>query len=301
MGQGINMESIRFKKRAASLRACAALVVLGMANALAVAHAADAPLVDRRAGRPMVIVFDVDPGRYRDMMDALADEDESETRHLRILVEPPDDPAWVSNHWMPTAFVCLMPADGDAKSSYCGNVSLDPNGSYGVARLVSDGEEMFRKTTSKLFPMHAPVDLEIVRDGQKVTVKVGGETIDEGELPFTPASWRFGASTGVVRMEVIEEPDEQLQPGKWAETLDAAVDDAIDQLSENSKTVIRDLQKDEVGQFYMGWGTELRERQGLSRGNEALRNSACGECDAQEATMTIMEGVWRKLQAPPAE
>jgi hypothetical protein len=280
----------------------AAVAVLLFAGAISFAHAADTPLVDVKAGRPAFFAFEVEPGYFRAVLSPVDSGDKKETRHLRILLEPPQDPAWITNHWTPTSALCLRPADLASKESWCVNVSLDPDGSYGTARLNSDrGEQMFRKRTSKQFPLHEPLDLEVVRTGRNVIAKVGGETIDEGEIPFEPAFWSTGASTGVARIETIEEVEKPLGPGEWPETVDAAVADAIEQLSTKSKDVLRETPKDSLSYFYLGWGTGLRDRQGLSRGNDALRDAVCAHCNEQEATMALMEAVWRALKETPAQ
>lgn len=264
--------------------------------------AADTRLVDRNAGRPMLLAFDVPPGYSRHVkMDAEAGDDE-DTKTLRISLAPPVEAEWISGHWNPTVALCLVPA-AKSKQSYCANLDLDREHSlrsYGVARLFSEsGERMFRKVTSKLFEPHASVDLRVVRKGQHVTTSFNGETIDEGDIAFVPAFWTIGASTGVAKIEIIEEVEVPLGPGEWPTTIEAAVALELERLSSDSKATLRAMSAEELGNFWVGWGTEIRDRQGMARGNDALLEAACGKgCDPDQAAKVIMTAVWAELQKP---
>lgn len=257
-------------------------------------------LVDRKAGRPMLLVFDVAPG-YMDsvQLPVQSDEDE-EAVTLRMLVEPPEDEDWASGHWNPTSFLCLAP-EAPSKASYCANVSLDRSRlSYGLATVVSaTGEKLSRNQTSRQFEAHVRVDLSVVRKGQHVTTTIGGEVIDEKGLAFVPVVWRIGASTGTSKIEIIDEPEAAVAPGDWPVTLDAAVAGELARMSSTSKATLRGMRKEDMHQFRVGWGTELRERLGLARGNDALLEAACGKgCAPDAAAMAIMEAAWSALQDP---
>lgn len=259
-----------------------------------------AQLVDRKAGRPMLLAFDVPPGYFRHVqMDAMAGDDE-DTKTLRISLAPPAEAEWTTGHWNPSVALCLMPAT-NAKQSYCANLDLDRENSlrsFGVARLFSEsGEMMFRKLTSKVFESHASVELTVVRRGQHVTTSFDGETIDEGDIAFVPAFWKIGASTGVAKIEVIEDVEAPLGPGEWPTTIEAAVALELEQLSRNSMETLRAMPAEELGNFWVGWGTEIRERQGVARGNNALLEAACGKgCHPDQAAKVIMKAVWAALQ-----
>lgn len=262
--------------------------------------AADSRLVDRNAGRPTLLAFDVPPGYIRQVKMDAKEGDEKDTKTLRISLEPPAEAEWTSGYWVPTAALCLVPAT-KSKQSYCANLNLDRERSlrsYGVARLFSEsGEMMFRKLTSKPFEPHVSVDLRVVRKGQHVTTSFNGETIDEGDIAFVPAFWTIGASTGVAKIEVIEEVEVPLGPGEWPTTVEKAVALELGRLSSDSKAMLRAMSAAEVGNFWVGWGTELRGRLGMTRGNDALLEAACGKgCDPDEAAKVVMTAVWAALQ-----
>ena len=265
--------------------------------------AAGARLVDRNAGRPTPLAFDVPPGYIRHVkMDADAG-DEEDTKILRVSLAPPAEPEWTTGHWNPTVAVCLVPAT-KSKQSYCANLNLDREQSlrsYGVARLFSEsGEQMFRKLTSKLFEPNASVDLRVIRKGQHVTTSFNGETIDEGDIAFVPAFWTIGASTGVAKIEVIEEVEVPLSPAEWPTTVETAVALELERLSGDSKSTLRAMSAEELHNFWVGWGTELRDRQGMTRGNDALLEAACGKgCDPDQAAKVVMTAVWAALRKAP--
>lgn len=253
----------------------------------------------------MVVAFDVPPGYFESVkLDAEAG-DEEDTTTLRIHLAPPAEAEWVDGQWNPTVFLCLMPA-GKPKQSYCANLDLDRTqalASFGTARLFSEsGEQMLRKLTPRIFPPHTPVDVRIVRKGEHVTTSFNGEVIDEGEIGFVPDSWTIGASTGVAKIEVIEEVDAPLGPGEWPTTLEAAVALELAGLSSASKKTLAESPRELLDQLRIGWGTGIRDRLGLARGNTALIEAACGTgCDPDTASMAIMEAVRKALQAPSAE
>ena len=279
------------------------LLVMLMSIAMPVpAHegAGDAALVDRSAGRPTLLAFDVPPGYINNVkVDAEAGDDE-DTKTLRISLAPPAEVEWASGYWVPTVALCLVPAT-KTKQSYCANLNLDREDSlrsYGVARLFSEsGEMMFRKDTAGLFEPNASVDLRVVRKGQHVTTSFNGEIIDEGDIAFVPAFWTIGASTGVAKIEVIEDVEAPLGPGEWSTTVEAAVAFELEWLSSDSKAMLREMPAEELGNFRIGWGTEIRDRHGMARGNNALLEAACGKgCDPDQASKVIMTAVWSALQ-----
>ena len=279
----------------------ACIVVLSCHMGAAHAADADSTLVDRKAGRPMVVAFDVAPGYVSHILLPSAEGDEEEISAFNITLSAPADIVPGPDQWLPTAFVCLRPVDTKGKASYCANLTLHAttNG-HGVARGMSEtGQKTFETSGSQELDATAPVEVRIVRKGRHVAAIVGGETIDESEIAFAPAFWMIGASTGTARIEAIEALDVDLQPGEWPVTLQAAIDDAIAELDEGDKETLRETPKDELNRLVPGWGASLRDRQGLSRGNDALRSSACGnDCTVPDAVDAIMLGVWTTLQAP---
>ena len=283
----------------------ALLMLCGLSTqALANDAPKDAPLVDRKAGVPTVLAFDTPAGSFNYVLDLVAPDEEEEEKSLRIHLSAPTDVDWAAGHWYPTTFLCLKPAGRDSKQSYCTNVTFDDaKVAFGTARLVSEqGEEMFLKLTTRRFDAQAPMRLQIVRKGTHVTTTIEGEVVDEGDIDFVPEFWMIGASTGTARIEVLAEPESEIElaPGQWPRTLEAAVDEAISHMSAASQRTFREMPMEDLAKHWIGWGTSLRDRQGLSRGTDGLRKAACGmDCAADAAAKAIMEAVWRKLQEQP--
>lgn len=281
------------------------LLMLLAAAVPAQAQQAPSPLVDRKTGTPMLLAFDVEPGYYKQVLIPTNEGDEEEDKTLRVHIAPPVEPEWTQGHWNPTVSLCLRPAE-KSNQLYCANLDVDRTQAmrtFGVARLFSEsGDTMFRKLTPTMFEPEAKVELQVVRKGEHVTTRFNGVIIDEGEVGFAPAFWVIGSSTGVATVEVVEEVEALLGSGEWPTTIEAAVALEIDYLSTNSKDTLRGMRKEELANFRVGWGTQLIERQGLSRGNQALMEAACGtECDPAAAAMVIMEAVWATFQPPAAQ
>lgn len=281
----------------------AASVVLTLSCATATAREVTTePRVDRKAGVPTVLSFEVRPSYFNYVLKPVSLEEEEE-KSLRIHLTGPTDIDWSESHWRPTVALCLTPADQSARQSYCTNVTLnDADVAFGSARLISDqGEEMFRKVTPR-FDAHAPMLLEVARKGTHVTITINGELVDEGDLGFVPAFWKIGASTGTAHVELLDMPVDEvlLDATAWPRTLEAAVDEAIGHLSIHDKQTFRDLEREEIATFWIGWGTMLRDRQGLGRGNDALRVAVCGtDCTPDDAAKAIMDEVWMTLKGHP--
>ena len=260
------------------------------------------PRVDRKAGVPTVLSFDVRPGYFNHILKPVS-SDEEEEKSLRIHLIGPTDVDWSGNHWRPTVALCLSPADQTAEQAYCTNVTLnDADVAFGSARLISeDGEVMFRKLTPH-FDAHAPMLLNVLRKGTHVTTTINGEIVDEGDLGFTPVFWKLGASTGTAHVEVLDMPADEvlLDATAWPRTLEAAAMEAIGHMSANDKRTFRDTGREDIANFWIGWGTTLRDRQGLGRGNDALRTAVCGaDCTADDAAKAIMDEVWMLLKGRP--
>ena len=282
------------------------LLLLTLLSAAISAHAqagtSDAPLVDRKAGRPMVLAFDVEPGYFNQVQVPAEEGDVEDTKALRVTIAPPAGAEWTAGTWNPTVFLCLQPA-AMPKQSYCVNLDVDREHAmrtFGSARLRSEaGELMFGKQTSRMFEPHAPVELRVVRKGEHVTTSFNGEVIDDGDIGFTPANWAIGASTGVAKVEV-EDVEAPPGPGEWPTTVDAAVAMELERLSSSSRTTLRGEPKEFLQHLWIGWGTMLRDRLGLARGNKALAEAACGQaCQPDAAARAIMEAVWGALHQQP--
>ena len=90
---------------------------------------------------------------------------------------------------------------------------------------------------------------------------------------------------------------EMLGPEKWPTTVESTVKDILSTMSEKDKELIRKTKRQDLIMFHHGWGTGIRNYYGLWRGNKELIISACGApCHPDEASMVIIEAVWKKLQ-----
>ncbi|MPN26099.1 hypothetical protein SDC9_173523 [bioreactor metagenome] len=97
---------------------------------------------------------------------------------------------------------------------------------------------------------------------------------------------------------VVADETEVLGPGKWPETVDAAVQMIISRLPEKDQALIKGTKKEDLIQYHHGWGTGIRNYYGLWRGNRKLLLSACDEkpCLPDDASTKIIEAVWERLQ-----
>jgi hypothetical protein len=95
------------------------------------------------------------------------------------------------------------------------------------------------------------------------------------------------------------EPHEDfLDPDNWPITIEGAVHDLLKHIPLSEKLKIKQTKKENTISLYFDMGTQIRNRYGLWRGNDKLIVSACGSrCHPDDATMKIIEAVWRELQA----
>lgn len=92
-------------------------------------------------------------------------------------------------------------------------------------------------------------------------------------------------------------PSEVLPRERWPASVKAAVADILGKMNEQDKARVRQAKRADLGRFQHGWGTAIRNHYGLWRGNQALTLSACGKpCHPDEASMVIIEAVWKALQ-----
>jgi hypothetical protein len=89
-------------------------------------------------------------------------------------------------------------------------------------------------------------------------------------------------------------------PSTWPLTLDTAVERLLGEMSEANKELLRSTPKDRLIGFHMGWAMGIRHAFGLWRGNSQLMES-CGEQNADDASMVIVEAVWQRLQVDAKE
>ena len=86
----------------------------------------------------------------------------------------------------------------------------------------------------------------------------------------------------------------------WPKTLEEAVSEIVSSLPAEDRERVKNTEKADLIKFHHGWGTGIRNDFGLWQGNKALRESACGKpCHPDDASMIIIEAVWRKLNETP--
>jgi hypothetical protein len=91
----------------------------------------------------------------------------------------------------------------------------------------------------------------------------------------------------------VETGPEPLDPENWPVTVEEAVHDLLPRISPLDKLQIWFMKKEDLISLHHGFGTWIRNRYGLWRGNEKLILSACGfRCHPDDASMEIIEAVW---------
>jgi len=83
----------------------------------------------------------------------------------------------------------------------------------------------------------------------------------------------------------------------WPVTVDEAVHDLMSKLSTIDKLDIRWTAEKNLIQFHFSLGLTIRNQYGLWKGNDKLILSACGgPCHPDDASMKIIEALWRELR-----
>ena len=82
---------------------------------------------------------------------------------------------------------------------------------------------------------------------------------------------------------------------EWPATIDEAVGVVIATLPDNDKATIAALSKSELIGLHFGLGLWIRNNLGLWKGNRSLLEST-GAPNADDASMAIIEDVWRRLR-----
>ncbi len=95
-------------------------------------------------------------------------------------------------------------------------------------------------------------------------------------------------------------PPSIVERDTWPTTVDEAARRIVARFDDRSKDLVRTTARDELMQFYSGWGRGIRNDFGLWRGNEKLLASCGGgaKMDPEACSMVIIEAVWTLLQAP---
>ena len=127
---------------------------------------------------------------------------------------------------------------------------------------------------------------------------MGADSIYDGFLGASSPIVGFLVAL-VLCSSVFAQPQELevLGPDKWPTTVEATVNDILANMSQEDKDLLRQTKRKDLIMFHQDWGQGIRNYYGLWRGNKELRLSACGElCHPEEASMLIIDAVWRKLQ-----
>lgn len=91
----------------------------------------------------------------------------------------------------------------------------------------------------------------------------------------------------------IKTGSELLGPENWPVTVQDTVDDLLPRIPRFQKLRMRFMKKEDLISLHLGFGTWIRNRYGLWRGNEKLILSACGfRCHPDDASMAIIEALW---------
>lgn len=86
---------------------------------------------------------------------------------------------------------------------------------------------------------------------------------------------------------------ELLGSDDWPVTVEEAVHDILPRISPLVKLRLMLMKKEDLISFHFGFGTWIRNRYGLWRGNDKLILSACGfRCHPDDASMKIIEALW---------
>ena len=85
-----------------------------------------------------------------------------------------------------------------------------------------------------------------------------------------------------------------LGPENWPVTVEETVRDLLPRISPLLKLRLMFMKKEDLISLHLGFGTWIRNRYGLWRGNNKLILSACGfQCHPEDASMKIIEAVWQ--------
>ena len=82
---------------------------------------------------------------------------------------------------------------------------------------------------------------------------------------------------------------------KLPETVDEAVSQILDRMSENDKKTLKNTKKEDLKKFHFGWGMGIRNGFGLWNPDSPLLKSM-GGVYPDDASGVIIEVVWKKLQ-----
>lgn len=81
----------------------------------------------------------------------------------------------------------------------------------------------------------------------------------------------------------------------WPRTVDEAADLIISSMAGDEKQEMQCMAEEDLIFLHLGFGETIRNQCGLWVGNKELLN-ACGTMHPDDATMVIVEALWRRLQ-----
>lgn len=83
---------------------------------------------------------------------------------------------------------------------------------------------------------------------------------------------------------------------KWPGTVAEAVENILSGMKVADKRQVRDTPEEDLIMFHRGWGQGIRNGLGLLKGNTELLEDT-GESHPDDASMVIIEAVWKALQS----
>ena len=80
----------------------------------------------------------------------------------------------------------------------------------------------------------------------------------------------------------------------WPKTLDEAVKICLLTMTDREKSVLKNTLEENLIMFHLSLAKNIREQFGMWDGNVALLES-CGASNPDDASMVIVEAVWKEL------
>ena len=88
-----------------------------------------------------------------------------------------------------------------------------------------------------------------------------------------------------------------LPRAEWPQSVAGAVPRILSALLPTQRAIIGGTSKDSLFLMQGEWGEDVGQLLGLQNGNTALVDATCGRpCNADEATLLLMEAAWEALQ-----
>ncbi len=88
-----------------------------------------------------------------------------------------------------------------------------------------------------------------------------------------------------------------LLQSEWPRTVAQAVPHILGTMRPLQRSIVSDTSKDSLFLLQAEWGEDIEQLLGLSKGNTALIEAACGQpCSVEQATLKLMEATWEALK-----